>query len=196
MEFEPAKSELIHFTRARRPRSEVVRILGEGNPGLAPVESARFLGVWLDRKLSFKEHKKRVDAKMATQTLALIRLAAKTHGVRIERAREIYTKVVRSVLSYGATAWHTPTPLGVPPRGIARNFQATQTRCLRVVAGAYKATPTRNVESETWVPPIDLYLNRWSRPGRTKAGRHRAGAAAKQRLRNGGDQAKDEEEED
>jgi hypothetical protein len=98
---------------------------------------------------------------MATQMLALTRLAAKTYGVRISRAREIYTKVIRSVLSYGATAWHTPTQLGGTPRGIARGFQATQARCLRVVTGAYKATPKRNLESEAWVPPIDLYLNRW-----------------------------------
>lgn len=161
MQFEPAKSELLHFTRSRRPRSEVVRILGEGQPGLAPVESARFLGVWLDRKLSFKEHRGRIKAKMKTQKLALTRLAAKTYGVRIARAREIYTKVIRSVLSYGATAWHTPTPLGGTPRGIVRGLQATQAQCLRVVTGAYKATPTRNVESESWVPPIDLYLSRW-----------------------------------
>jgi hypothetical protein len=30
------------------------------------------------------------------------------------------------------------------------------------VTGAYKATPIRNLESEAWVPPIDLYLNRWA----------------------------------
>jgi len=29
-----------------------------------------------------------------------------------------------------------------------------------VVAGAYKATPIRNLEVETLVPPLDLYLNK------------------------------------
>ena len=28
-----------------------------------------------------------------------------------------------------------------------------------MIAGAYKATPTRMVEVETFVPPLDLYLN-------------------------------------
>jgi hypothetical protein len=28
-----------------------------------------------------------------------------------------------------------------------------------VVAGAYRATPVRNLETETWIPPLDLYLN-------------------------------------
>jgi hypothetical protein len=161
MQFEPAKSELVHFTRTRRPRSEVVNILGGEQPGLAPVEAARFLGVWLDRKLSFKEHRKQVGARIRTQMLAQTRLSAKTYSLRILKARQIYTTVIRSVLSYRATAWHTPTPLGGTPRGLARSLQATQTRCLRVVTEAYKATPTRNLESEAWVPPIDLYLNRW-----------------------------------
>ena len=94
MKFNPDKSELIHFTRARRPRTERVAILGEGSPGLAPVDSARFLGVYLDRKLTFKAHLKVVKNKMARQTLALTRLAGKTWGVRLTRARDIYTKVI------------------------------------------------------------------------------------------------------
>ena len=28
------------------------------------------------------------------------------------------------------------------------------------MAGAYKSTPIRCLETETWVPPLDLYLNK------------------------------------
>jgi len=45
---------------------------------LAWINSARFLGVWLDQKLSFKAHWDKVKLKIATQTFALTRLAAKT----------------------------------------------------------------------------------------------------------------------
>lgn len=34
-----------------------------------------------------------------------------------------------------------------------------QDKCLRVVAGAYRATPIRSLEVERHVPPIDLYLD-------------------------------------
>jgi hypothetical protein len=34
-----------------------------------------------------------------------------------------------------------------------------QSQCLRTVAGAYRATPVRALETETFVPPLDLYLN-------------------------------------
>jgi len=45
MEFNLSKSEFIYFTRTRRMRTDILNILGEGNPGLVLVESARFLGV-------------------------------------------------------------------------------------------------------------------------------------------------------
>ena len=98
-------------------------------------------------------------AKYATQQFALTRLAASTWGCSLRRARELYTKVIRAALAYGASAWHTPAE-PCKPQGIARGLQAAQTQCLRTVAGAYKATPVRSLETEMYVPPIDLYLNR------------------------------------
>ena len=47
-----------------------------------------------------------------------------------------------------------------PPRGAAKELAKIQSECLRVVAGAYKATPIRSLETETYCPPIDLYLNK------------------------------------
>jgi hypothetical protein len=35
-----------------------------------------------------------------------------------------------------------------------------QNKSLRIVAGAFKSTPVRNLERETWVPPLDLYFNK------------------------------------
>ena len=31
--------------------------------------------------------------------------------------------------------------------------------CLRLVSGAYKATPIAALETETYTPPLDLYLD-------------------------------------
>lgn len=45
-------------------------------------------------------------------------------------------------------------------RGITRALAKAQNRSLRIVAGAFKSTPIRNLETETWVPPLDLYLNK------------------------------------
>ncbi len=48
MAFALEKSELMHFTRVHAPPKQMIQLLGAD---VAPVESARFFGVWLDRKL-------------------------------------------------------------------------------------------------------------------------------------------------
>ncbi|EAQ83013.1 hypothetical protein CHGG_10831 [Chaetomium globosum CBS 148.51] len=104
-------------------------------------------------------HLTAVRKKMKTQIYALTRLAAKTWGCTFARVREIYSKVIRSAIAYGASAFHTPTEVG-PPRGAAKELAKIQSECLRVVAGAYKATPIQSLETETYCPPIDLYPNK------------------------------------
>lgn len=158
MQFEPSKSELLHFTRAHTAPTTAVRL---GTTTIRPVESARFLGVWLDRKLTWKAHLKQIKTKMETQTFALTRLATSAWGCRLARAREIYTKVIRSAIAYGAPAYHTPGTDGPgTTAGIAAQLLTTQSRCLRVVSGGYRRTPVRNLETETFTPPLDLYLTK------------------------------------
>jgi len=56
-----------------------------------------------------------------------------------------------------------PTPIEGPkstkPVGPAVKLAKIQNKCLRAIAGAYKATPTSVLETETFIPPLDLYLN-------------------------------------
>jgi len=102
---------------------------------------------------------KEVQQKLETQRLALTRLAAASWGFSLPRAREVYAKVIRSAIAYGATAFHKVTEPGGNAVGIAGSLRKEQTQCLRTVAGAYRATPVRALETETFVPPLDLYLN-------------------------------------
>ena len=63
MTFAPEKSELMHFTRAQKPAGQEIRLSGKV---VRPTESARFLGVWLDRKLRWTRYFKQLKVKMAT----------------------------------------------------------------------------------------------------------------------------------
>ena len=75
----------------------------------------------------------------------------------MDRAREIYTKVIRSTLAYGASAFYTPSE---NPTGITAKLLIEQTKSLRTILGAYKATPVRLLETEAAVPPLDLYFRK------------------------------------
>ena len=75
------------------------------------------------------------------------------------KARQVYQAVVRPAMAHGAPAWHRPAKAGRKPKGLAAKLQAEQNKGLRVVLGAFKATSTRRLEIEAYVPPIDLWLN-------------------------------------
>jgi hypothetical protein len=73
MKFALAKNELLYFSRARDACTLPVRL---GSNTIHPAESTRFLGVWLDTKLTWKAHANKIKTKMKTQTLAFRKLAA------------------------------------------------------------------------------------------------------------------------
>src|SRR3981189_3068506 len=101
-----------------------------------------------------------MQKKASTQIGALVRTTASTWGASFLRARQVYSAVVRPALAYRAAVWHTPTkrPNG-KAQGLAAKLEKIQNKCLRVVAGAYRATPIRSLEVETCTPPLDLYLD-------------------------------------
>ena len=73
------------------------------------------------------------------------------------RARQVYIAVVRPALAYGAGIQYTP---GIDlTKGLAAKLQPIQKKYLRVVAEAYKTTPIKVLETETYIPSLDLYLD-------------------------------------
>jgi hypothetical protein len=156
MSFAPAKYELIHFTR-HRTKFNLQANLNLGAVIKTPALDIRVLGVWLDAKLQWTAHAREVKKKALRQQYALQSITASTWGATFARARQIYTAVVRPAISYGASVWRNPT--GGNTGKLMPLLQKIQNSCLRTVAGAYKATPIRSLEVETYIPPIDIYLN-------------------------------------
>jgi hypothetical protein len=109
-------------------------------------------------KLQWKAHGQAAAQRMDTQMLALQRTTASTWGATMLKARQIYQAIVRPSLAHGAALWHQPTRSN-KPKGLAAKLQRHQNQGLRVVLGAFKATPTRQLETEAYVPPLDLWLN-------------------------------------
>ena len=133
-----------------------------GDQTVEPVEETRFLGVYLDRRLSFRAHQKHILSRMKTQRFALSGIAAMTWGPSLIRTRQIYISVIRSVLTYAASTFSTlDNTLGGAKRrgkGIVAKLEAEQNKCLRIVTGAYRSTPIKALEAEANCAPIGIEL--------------------------------------
>jgi hypothetical protein len=90
--------------------------------------------------------------KMASQTNALSRTTGSTWGFPMLQARQVYTAVIQPQMS-------TTPPQKSSAAGITRKLAKQQNKCLRLIAGAYKATPLSTVEAEVFIPPLDLHLD-------------------------------------
>jgi hypothetical protein len=103
MEFAPEKNELLHFNSARTACELFLHL---GTVIIQPITDVRFLGVWLNNKLSWKNHLAKVKGKMATQMLAFSKLTASAWETSVSSARQVYAVVIRSVLAYTAPSWY------------------------------------------------------------------------------------------
>jgi hypothetical protein len=68
------KTELIHFDHANRSLNESVKII-DNSVEIKPKEVVKWLGIWFDRKLSFKIHVEKRIAAASRMFYSISRLA-------------------------------------------------------------------------------------------------------------------------
>ena len=170
MIFEPAKSVLIHFSRTRKPCETPITL---STDEVFPTGETRFLGVHLDRRLTFGAHRRYLLTRIQTQRFALSRIAAATWGPGLLQTRQVYLAVIRSMLTYAASVFITPkVALGGSKgrgRGVAVRLASEQNKCLRTITGAYRSTPIGILEAEANCPPLNIVLARQAAAAEARA---------------------------
>ena len=71
----------------------------------------------------------------------------------------MYIKAIRNAIVYSCIVFYKLVDLSKVIRDIVKEIRKIQAENLRIVYGGYKATPIRYLETETFYPPIDLYIN-------------------------------------
>ena len=155
--FAPTKYELIHLSRNPK-KFDMTATINIENSLIKPKADIRILGLQIDTKLKWGAHIRKTQEKMVKQSMALTKISTSTWGASFARARQVYTAVVRPAMTYGSIVWHTPKDVN-RNKSITSNLAVIQNRCLRTVAGAFKATPIPVLEAETHIAPIDVYLD-------------------------------------
>ena len=164
--FAPAKYQLIHLSRNPK-KFNMQATINIANNVVKPKTDIRVLGLQIDTALKWGPHIRKIQEKMTKQTLALTKLSTSTWGATFVRARQIYTAVVRPAITYGSTVWHTPSELR-GSKTLEKKLSIIQNKCLRSIAGAYRATPIPVLEAETYISPLILHLDRLQRNARNR----------------------------
>lgn len=161
--FAPKKYELIHFARNPK-RFNMAATITIGGETKVPKTDIRVLGIQIDTKLKWGPHVKKIQEKMVTQTRALTKLTASTWGATFAKARQVYCAVIRPAITYGLAVWHCPSAIKGAGKGNVDKLAVIQNKCLRVVAGAYKAT----LHAEAMVLPMKEHLEQLQAKTRTR----------------------------
>jgi hypothetical protein len=160
VEFEVSKTEVLLFSRRRKvvqaAKSVVVRI-GEQSFAIKQ-EATKWLGFWLDSKLSFRTH---FENRMASAKGALHRVASLSRsngGLSNDLMRRVIVAAVTSVALYGSEIWWRGQQDSVNKLQPLLNNQA------RAITGLLRSTPLVFLQVQSCLPSAkDLLDQRQTR---------------------------------
>jgi len=148
VEFEVSKTEVLLFSRRRKiiqAADKVVVRIGEQTFALKH-EATKWLGFWLDSKLSFKTH---FENRMASAKGALQRVAGLSKnngGLSINLMRRVVVAAVTSVASYGSEVWWRGQQDREGKLQVLLNSQA------RAITGLLRSTPVVFLQRQACLP--------------------------------------------
>ena len=114
----------------------------------------RWLEVWLDSKLSFKEH---VKIKISTATRIfhqIVRLSNTERDLSFQAMRQLYIACITSVADYEVPIWWNNQKF------LLEKYQKLQNSALRKILGAFKTSPYMAMELEAAIISSRARFNR------------------------------------
>jgi hypothetical protein len=95
--FNVSKTELIHFHSKRTTIEEGLKL---GDVEISPKPLVRWLGVFLDSKLTFKQHIEIQISKVKTAFYLIRRLGNTQRGLSIQALQQLYIAYVTTIVDY------------------------------------------------------------------------------------------------
>jgi len=142
------KCTCMHFCRKRNFHSEPEIYI---NRKLIPVsENIKYLGIILDKKLTFKAHIQYLRDK-CLKTLNILKvLSNSSWGADRSSMLTIYRSIIRSRLDYGAVVY------GATRFSILKKLDPIHHQALRLCSGAFRTSPVNSLYADCHEPSLSL----------------------------------------
>jgi ribonuclease HI len=160
--FDPAKTEVMHFSRKRTAKDSPPVM--HGDMVKRPEAAIRWLGIWLDRTLSFKTHVEKWTAKAQAVARHLRSLTNTKHGPRSSLVRQAVRACVEPVLLFGAEAWYpgltrpswwrSSREVSTKIKSLIKKMSKCLKQSMRAVLPVWRTTPIAALHRESGIPPV------------------------------------------
>jgi len=148
--FSVNKCASLTFSRRNREEAPVRLFLKEQQIGTT--EEFKFLGVWFNRRLTWKTHIDRLASSTLRSGHLMKTLTSKRNGISFPLLIRTYKALIRSRMDYGAAVLAGALPSHF------NKLEIVQNNILRMILGAFKSTPRSLLYLETGIPPV---VTRW-----------------------------------
>lgn len=138
----------MHFTHRKHSNPSVQF----GEQVLTPQAELRWLGYWLDPKLSFNAHLRKVRETGQKTIAQLRRLNKAFSGLGPREAKHLITAVLRSRILYGSVVWFTTSNFAK----VLKLFHTLHAAANRMIVGAFKTSPTDLMAHDTNLTPFAI----------------------------------------
>ncbi|THH18945.1 hypothetical protein EUX98_g8873 [Antrodiella citrinella] len=161
--FDIAKFQLVHFTRNEKKHTPLPLVLTDHT--IQASDTAKYLGIVLDRRLRWHEQSDAAVAKGTATVMAISRLTRPTFDMPHKFIRQLFWSVVLPRMEYGLVVWCEPTRLRDRSNqlkgsvGLAKKLGKVQRIASRLITGAFKTTASDFLDFHANIPPIRLRLN-------------------------------------
>ncbi|KAJ3499128.1 hypothetical protein NLG97_g581 [Lecanicillium saksenae] len=162
--FDPAKTEIMHFSRRTADQGQSPAV-DHGGKELRASRSMRWLGVWLDRGLTFNEHIQKWTHKARAVVNHLRIMNNTVRGMAAAAARRAVWAVAMPILFHGLDVWLPGLDKDGSrfrrdhiSKGNLDKIQKVLNLACKMILPTWKTTPLEFLWKEAAIPPASVLL--------------------------------------
>lgn len=132
--FDKRKAQLMHFTHRKHSNPSLTL----GDQTIVASTELRWLGLWLDPKLSFNTHISKMHHRGKATIAQIHRLSRCFWGLSPRETRLLITAILKPRILFGSIVWLTTKT----KKKVKKIFDTLQNAANRLILGAFRSSPT------------------------------------------------------